>query len=49
MLKYDVINFHPLINTSTIGLKTSDFIYFMKLQKKVVNYFNFDTYEIVYD
>ena len=49
LLKYDVINFHPLINTSTIGLKTSEFIYFMKLQKKVVNYFNFDTYEIIYD
>ena len=49
LLKYDVINFHPLINTSTIGLKTSEFIYFMKLQKKVVKYFNFDTYEIIYD
>ena len=46
LLNYDIINFHPLINTSTIGLKISDFLNFMNLQKKVVNFFNFDTYEI---
>ena len=49
LLKYDVVNFHPMINTSTVSLNTSDFILFMKLQKKVVNYFNFDTCQIVYD
>ena len=26
LLKYEVVNFHPLINTSTVSLKTSDFI-----------------------
>ena len=46
LLNYDIVNFHPLINTSTIGLKISDFLNFMNLQKKVVNFFNFDTYEI---
>ena len=49
LLKYEVVNFHPLINTSTVSLNISDFIYFMKLQKKVVNYFNFDTCQIVYE
>ena len=48
LLKYDVVNFHPMINTSTVSLNTSDFILFMKLQKKVVNYFNFDTCQIAY-
>ena len=46
LLNYDIVNFHPLVNTSTIGLKISDFLNFMNLQKKVVNFFNFDTYEI---
>ena len=49
LLKYEVVNFHPLINTSTISLNTSDFIHFMRLQKKVVNYFNFDTCQIIYE
>ena len=49
LLKYEVVNFHPLINTSTVSLNTSDFIHFMKLQKKVVNYFNFDTCQIIYE
>ena len=46
LLKFDIVNFHPLINTSTIGLKISDFLSFMKIQKKVVKFFNFDNYEI---
>jgi len=46
LLNFDVVNFHPLINTSTISLKISDFLNLMNLQKKVVNFFNFDTYEI---
>ena len=49
LLKYNVVNFHPMINTSTVSLNTSDFVHFMKLQKKVVNYFNFDTCQIVYE
>ena len=46
LLKYKIINFHPLINTATIGLETSAFINFMKSQNKLVNFINFDTYEI---
>ena len=46
LLKFDIVNFHPLINTSTIGLKISDFLSFMKIQKKVVKFFNFDNYEV---
>ena len=49
LLKYEIVNFHPLINTSTVSLNTSDFINFMRLQKKVVNYFNFDTCQIIYE
>ena len=46
LLNFDIVNFHPLINTSTISLKTSDFLNFMSTQKKVVKFFNFDNYEI---
>ena len=49
LLQHNLINFHPLINTATISLKTFDFLNFIKSQKKVVNFFNFDTYQIIYE
>ena len=49
LLNFDIVNFHPLINTSTISLKTSDFLNFMSTQKKVVKFFNFDNYEISHE
>ena len=44
LLLYDKINFHPLENTSTVSLITKDFIYFMKMNNKLVNIYNFDNY-----
>ena len=41
------INFHPLINTSTIGLKTKDFISFMIENKKKINIFSLSQNRLV--
>ena len=40
------VNFHPLVNTSTVTLNTNDFIKFMKINNKLVNIFNFDNYTL---
>ena len=42
-----VINFHPLINTSTISLKTKDFISFMIENKKKINIFSLSENRLV--
>ena len=42
----DKINFHPLINTSTITLETSEFINFIIENKKKVNIFSLKDYRI---
>ena len=47
LLRHKIVNFHPLTNTATIGLEISVFIDFMKSQNKLVNFINFDTYEII--
>tara|TARA_B100001057_G_scaffold136908_1_gene136536 strand:+ start:2451 stop:2963 length:513 start_codon:yes stop_codon:yes gene_type:complete len=41
------INFHPLINTTTISLKTDDFINFMLENNKKINIFSLESYSIV--
>ena len=41
------INFHPLTNTSTITLKTSDFISFMIENKKKINIFSLSQNRLV--
>ena len=41
------INFHPLTNTSTITLKTSDFISFMIENKKKINIFSLSENRLV--
>ena len=41
------INFHPLINTSTISLKTKDFISFMIENKKKINIFSLSQNRLV--
>jgi len=46
ILCYNKVNFHPLINTSTISLNTKDFLLFMKKNNKLVNIFNFDNYTL---
>ena len=40
------VNFHPLVNTSTVSLNTNDFLLFMKNNNKLVNIFNFDNYTL---
>jgi Ala-tRNA(Pro) deacylase len=46
-LKNKTINFHPLVNTSTINLKTDDFINFLIENNKNVNIFDFNEYSII--
>ena len=44
ILYHKKVNFHPLVNTSTISLDTKEFLLFMKKNNKLVNIFNFDNY-----
>jgi Ala-tRNA(Pro) deacylase len=44
---FDMVSFHPLINTSTITLKVKDLINFLIYYNKKVNIFCFDTYSII--
>tara|TARA_B110000196_G_scaffold141053_1_gene122141 strand:- start:369 stop:875 length:507 start_codon:yes stop_codon:yes gene_type:complete len=46
-LTHETINFHPLVNTSTINLLTNDFINFLIENNKKVNIFSFDTYSLI--
>ena len=47
LAKSDIINFHPLINDTTITIKTKDFINFFIETKKKINIFSLDSYSIV--
>ncbi len=42
-----VINFHPLINTTTITISTKEFINFLLEKNKKINIFSLDSYSIV--
>ena len=44
ILYHKKVNFHPLVNTSTVSLDIKDFLLFMKKNNKLVNIFNFDNY-----
>ena len=44
--KSEKINFHPLVNTTTITMKTNDFINFILENNKKINIFSLDTYSI---
>ena len=46
LTKSEVINFHPLVNTTTISVKTTDFINFILENKIKINIFSLDTYSI---
>ncbi len=46
LYKSNKINFHPLVNTSTITLKTSDFIEFMVENKKKITIFSLESNKI---
>ena len=47
LTKSKVINFHPLINTTTITLKTNDFINFILENKKKIYIFSLESYNII--
>ena len=43
----DYINFHPLLNTSTITVKVSDLVNLLIDNNKKVNIFDFESYSII--
>ena len=47
LIKKEMINFHPLVNTSTITLKTESFIKLIIENKKKINIFSLESYVIV--
>ncbi len=47
IVKNEMINFHPLINTTTITTRTKDFIGFILENKKKINIFSLEKYSIV--
>ena len=46
-LKNKIVNFHPLTNTSTISMKTKDFIDFLIENKRKVNIYDFNNYSLI--
>tara|TARA_B100001123_G_scaffold269041_1_gene299402 strand:+ start:15 stop:524 length:510 start_codon:yes stop_codon:yes gene_type:complete len=46
-LKNQIVNFHPLTNTSTISMKSKDFIDFLIENKKKVNIYDFNDYSLI--
>ena len=44
---YEIVNFHPLTNTSTIGMNINDFINFLVENKKKVNIYDFNNYSLI--
>ena len=47
LVKSEIINFHPLINTTTITLKTSEFINFLLENNKRIHIFSLERYNTV--
>ena len=47
LFRSEIINYHPLINTSTITIKTSAFIDFLVENNKKINIFSLKSYSIV--
>ena len=47
LLKNNILNFHPLENTSTLSISKSDFISLMVENNKKINIFSLDNYEII--
>ena len=43
----DIINFHPLVNTATITIKTKSFLNFLIENKKKINIFSLENYNVV--
>ena len=47
LYKSEIINYHPLINTTTISIKTSVFINFLLENNKKIHIFSLESYSIV--
>ena len=47
LFKSEFINFHPLINTTTITVKTENFINFILDNNKKINIFSLNNYTII--
>ncbi len=47
LFKSEIVNFHPLVNTTTITIKTKDFVNFIIEKKKKINIFSLENYSIV--
>ncbi len=47
LTKNSVINFHPLVNTATISIKTEELISLIVENKKKINIFSLENYSIV--
>ena len=47
LVKSDIINYHPLINTTTISIRTKDFINLIIENNKKINIFSLESYNIV--
>jgi len=45
--KFNRVNFHPLVNTSTINLDYNSFIYFLIKNNKNLNFFDFNKYSLI--
>jgi len=48
LLKETRVNFHPLVNTSTLGLDVVNFVNFLNSNKKKVNIFDFNKYALIW-
>ncbi len=47
LYRSEKINYHPLINTTTITIKTSDFINFLLENNKKIHIFSLESYSVV--
>ena len=47
LTKSEIINYHPLVNTTTITTKTKDFVKFILENNKKINIFSLESYSIV--
>jgi len=47
LMNYKTINFHPLVNTSTINMDINNFINFLIENGKKVNIFDFNNYSLI--
>jgi Ala-tRNA(Pro) deacylase len=46
LFDHELLNFHPLVNTATLGVSTDDFIKFLRSLKKHIYLIDFETYTL---